>query len=72
MFEFTSQQRGQLVLTMFFVVAFLGCFMLAALNLLVPEASVPVATVEDFEMFSLPTIGGLITALASLFVMTRA
>lgn len=71
MFDFTSQQRGQHLLTMFFVIAFLGCFMLAALNLLVPEASALVASVDDFESFSVPTIGGLITALASLFVMTR-
>jgi hypothetical protein len=71
MFDFTSQQRGQLMLTMFFVIAFLGCFLLAALNLLVPDASVPIASVDDFELFSAPTIGGLVTALASLFVMTR-
>lgn len=72
MFEFRPQERRQLVLTIFFVLSFLGCFLLAALNLLVPEASIPVASVDDFDLFSIPTMAGLVTALASLFVMTRA
>lgn len=71
MFEFTSKERRQQWLTVFFVLSFLACFFLAALNILVPEASIPVASVDDFDLFGAPTIAGLVTALGSLFVMTR-
>lgn len=71
MFEFNSQERRQFMLTCFFVLSFLACFALAALNLMVPEAAGPFAGNSDFEIFTIPTIGALVTAVAGLFVMTR-
>ena len=41
MFDFTSQQRGQLMLTMFFVFAFLGSWRSA----LVPLVTIPISLI---------------------------
>jgi hypothetical protein len=71
MFEYTSQERRQLILTSFYILSFLACFALSALNLMVPEAAGPFAGNDDFQMFTFPTIGALLTAVGGLFVMTR-